>query len=317
MSTLCFMRNLNALLVFVKVAETRSFTLAAQRLGLTASAVSKSISRLEQELGVKLLQRSTRLVNLTGEGASFFERCRQIMTEIDEAESDLTATTATPKGRLRIQMPVGFGRRVIVPNMHRFTERYSELSVDLELSDRLVDLSYEAVDAVIHIGHVSDERFVTHRLCNLSFAAFASPAYLALHGTPTSPNELDQHQCLAYLLPISGEHREWQFVKDGQNFSKSVSGALNINNAESLLEAAIAGAGIVMVSDFIAGDALRSGTLIRILSDYVVAGPEVSVVYLPRGTLAAKVRVFIEFLNEIIKEIDPQSLSKISPSITT
>lgn len=307
------MRNLNALLVFVKVAETRSFTLAAQRLGLTSSAISKSIARLEQELGVKLLTRSTRLVSLTGEGASFFERCRQILNEIEDAESAVTAATATPKGRLRIQMPVGFGRRVIVPKMWEFTRRYPELSVDIELSDRQVDLTYEAVDAVIQIGQVTDERVVSHRLCNLSFAAYASPDYLARHGIPKSPDELDQHHCLAYLLPMTGEHREWRFTKNGKDFSKVVSGALNINNAESLIEAAIDGAGIVMVSDFIAGNAMRSGKLQRILSDYVVAGPEVSVVHLPRSTLAAKIRVLVEYLQTLIEDIDPQALSKTDP----
>lgn len=304
------MRNLNALLVFVKVAETRSFTLAAQRLGLTSSAVSKSIARLEQELDVKLLTRSTRLVSLTGEGASFFERCRQILTEIEDAESAVTAATATPKGRLRLQMPVGFGRRVIVPKMWAFTQRFPELSVDIELSDRLVDLTYEAVDAVVHIGPVTDDHVVSHRLCNLSFAAYASPEYLAKHGTPRSPDELDQHQCLAYLLPLTGDHREWRFTKNDQDYSRVVSGALNINNAESLIEAAIAGAGIVMVSDFIAGNAMRSGKIQRILSDYVVAGPEVSVLHLPRSSLAAKVRVLVDYLKSIIEDIDPQALSK-------
>jgi LysR family transcriptional regulator for bpeEF and oprC len=304
------MRNLNALLVFVKVAETRSFTLAAQRLGLTSSAISKSIARLEQELGVKLLTRSTRLVSLTGEGASFFDRCKQILTEIEDAETAVTATTATPKGRLRLQMPVGFGRRVIVPRMWEFTQRFPELSVDIELSDRLVDLTYEAVDAVVHIGTVTDDRVVSHRLCNLSFAAYASPEYLAKNGTPQSPDELDQHQCLAYLLPLTGDHREWRFTKNGQDHSRVVSGALNINNAESLIEAAVAGAGIVMVSDFIAGNAMRSGKIQRILSDYVVAGPEVSVLHLPRSSLAAKVRVLVDYLKSIIEDIDPQALSK-------
>ncbi len=311
MSKLDRMRNLNALLVFVKVAETRSFTLAAQRLGLTSSAISKSIARLEQELGVKLLTRSTRLVSLTGEGTSFFERCRQILTEIEDAETAVTSTTATPKGRLRLQMPVGFGRRVVVPKMWEFTQRYPELSVDIELSDRLVDLTYEAVDAVIHIGPVTDDRVVAHNLCSLSFAAYASPEYLAKHGIPKSPDDLDHHQCLAYLLPMTGDHREWRFTKDGKDFSRVVSGALNINNAETLLEAAIAGAGIVMVSDFIAGNALRSGKIQRILSDYVVAGPEVSIIHLPRSTLAAKVRVLVDYLKTIIEDIDPQSLSKI------
>lgn len=311
MSKLDRMRNLNALLVFVKVAETRSFTLAAQRLGLTSSAISKSIARLEQELGVKLLTRSTRLVSLTGEGTSFFERCRQILTEIEDAETAVTSTTATPKGRLRLQMPVGFGRRVVVPKMWEFTQRYPELSVDIELSDRLVDLTYEAVDAVIHIGPVTDDRVVAHNLCSLSFAAYASPEYLAKHGIPKSPDDLDHHQCLAYLLPMTGDHREWRFTKDGKDFSRVVSGALNINNAETLLEAAIAGAGIVMVSDFIAGNALRSGKIQRILSDYVVAGPEVSIIHLPRSTLAAKVRALVDYLKTIIEDIDPQSLSKI------
>lgn len=310
MSTLFAMRNLNALLVFVKVAETRSFTLAAQRLGLTSSAISKSIARLEQELGVKLLTRSTRLVNLTGEGASFFERCQQILTEIEEAESAVTSATATPKGRLRLQMPVGFGRRVVAPKIWEFTQRYPELSVDIELSDRQVDLTYEAVDAIIHIGEVTDERVIAHKLCNLSFGAYASPDYLVKHGTPKSPDDLDHHQCMGYLLPMTGDHREWHFTKNGKDFSRVVSGALNINNAETLLEAAIAGAGIVMVSDFIAGHALRSGKIQRILSEYVVAGPAVSIVYLPRSTLAAKVRVFVEYLKTIIEDIDPQALSK-------
>ena len=311
MSKLFAMRNLNALLVFVKVAETRSFTLAAQRLGLTSSAISKSIARLEQELGVKLLTRSTRLVSLTGEGASFFERCQQILTEIEDAERAVTSATATPKGRLRLQMPVGFGRRVVVPKIWEFTQRYPELSVDVELSDRQVDLTYESVDAIIHIGEVTDERVIAHKLCNLSFAAYASPDYLAKHGTPKTPDDLDHHQCMGYLLPMSGDHREWHFTKNGKDFSRVISGTLNINNAESLLEAAIAGAGIVMVSDFIAGHALRSGKIQRILSDYVVAGPSVSIVHLPRSTLAAKVRVFVDYLKTIVEDIDPQALSKI------
>lgn len=311
MSTLFAMRNLNALLIFVKVAETRSFTLAAQRLGLTSSAISKSIARLEQELGVKLLTRSTRLVSLTGEGASFFERCQQILTEIEDAETAVTSATATPKGRLRLQMPVGFGRQVVVPKIWEFTQRYPELSVDIELSDRQVDLTYESVDAMIHIGEVTDERVIAHKLCNLSFAAYASPDYLAKHGTPKTPDDLDHHQCMGYLLPMRGDHREWHFTKNGKDFSRVVSGTLNINNAESLLEAAIAGAGIVMVSDFIAGHALRSGKIQRILSDYVVAGPSVSIVHLPRSTLAAKVRVFVDYLKTIVEDIDPQALSKI------
>lgn len=298
------MRNLNALLVFVKVAETCSFTIAAQRLGLTASAVSKSVTRLEQELGVKLLQRSTRLVTLTDEGTTFFERCRNILTEIEDAESAITHHSTTPKGRLRVQMPVGFGRRVVVPKLLSFTQEHPELIVDVELSDRLVDLSYESMDAVIQIGQVNDTRVIARPLCRLTFSAVASPKYIKKHGTPESPDELCNHQCLAYLLPMTSEYRAWNFSKNGQVISHNISGALNINNAESLLECAIAGGGITMVSNFIAADALHSGRLVRILADYVVEGPEVSVVYMPRRTMSAKVKAFIDFLTLIVQDIE-------------
>lgn len=298
------MRNLNALLVFTKVAETCSFTIAAQRLGLTASAVSKSIAKLEEELGVRLLQRSTRLVSLTDEGASFFERCRNILSEIDDAETAVTRNNTTPKGLLRVQMPVGFGRRVIAPKLLKFTQQYPDLTLDIELSDRQVDLPYEGIDAMIHMGQVSDPRVSVQKLCRLTFSACASPAYLKKHGTPTTPGDLTKHQCMAYLLPITGQYRPWHFAKNGQVFAQAISGALNINNAESLLEAAIAGGGITMISNFIAADAIRSGKLTRVLTDYVVEGPEVNVVYLARRQPSAKVKALIDFLTDLVKDIE-------------
>ena len=300
------MRNLNALLVFTKVAETCSFTIAAQRLGLTSSAVSKSIARLEEELGVKLLHRSTRLVSLTDEGASFFERCRSILAEVDEAESAITQNNTTPKGVLSVQMPVALGRKLIAPKLLSFTQQYPELVLNVEMSDRLVDLQYEGMDAVIHVGPVTDTRVSVKKLCNLRFAAFASPDYLAKHGIPNTPGDLDKHHCMAYLLPRTGQHRPWLFSKNGQIFEQSVVGALNINNAESLLEAAIAGGGITMISHFIAADAWRSGQLTRILSDYVVEGPEVSVLYQARHNIPAKVKAFIDFLTNVVQDIESQ-----------
>lgn len=300
------MRNLNALLVFTKVAETCSFTVAAQRLGLTSSAVSKSIARLEEELGVKLLHRSTRLVSLTDEGASFFERCRSILAEVDEAESAITQNNTTPKGVLSVQMPVALGRKLIAPKLLSFTQQYPELVLNVEMSDRLVDLQYEGMDAVVHVGPVTDTRVSVKKLCNLRFAAFASPDYLAKHGVPNTPGDLDKHHCMAYLLPRTGQHRPWLFSKNGQIFEQSVVGALNINNAESLLEAAIAGGGITMISHFIAADAWRSGQLTRILSDYVVEGPEVSVLYQARHNIPAKVKAFIDFLTNVVQDIESQ-----------
>lgn len=294
------MENLNALVVFARVAEMRSFTAAAQRLGLTSSAVSKAVSRLEQELGVRLLNRSTRVVTLTGDGVGFFEHCRQILAAIEEAERSVTLSKGTPHGRLRLQMPVGFGRRVVVPALGKLARKYPGLVVDAELSDRVADLAYEGFDAAIQIGQVSDERLVARTLCRLRFTALASPDYLARHGEPRTPDDLDQHECLAYVSPLTGGYRPWQFSKDGQPFSVRVSGRLNVNNADSLLEAAIAGMGIVMISNFIAAEAINSGQLKPVLTDYVTPGPKVYIVYPPSRTVSLKLRTLVDFLEEAV-----------------
>lgn len=294
------MENLNALRVFVRVAETRSFTEAAKRLGLTSSAVSKAITRLEQEMNVRLLHRTTRSVGLTNDGASFFDHCIQILAQIEDAENLLGRSTSSPHGRLRVHMPVGFGRRVIVPALSRFIEQHPDLVLDAELSDRTVDLAYDGIDAAVYIGEPADSRLIARRLCNLHFVACASPEYLARHGEPKTPDELDQHHCLAYVQMHTGRYRDWQFVKNGHPYPKSVSGRLNINNAESLLEAACSGLGIAMISNFIAADAIRKGRLRCILTDYVSTGPQVSVLYLPSRNLSPKVRAFVNFLIDLI-----------------
>jgi LysR family transcriptional regulator for bpeEF and oprC len=294
--------NLNSLVVFVRVAETRSFTAAARRLGLTSSAVSKSVSRLEQELGVRLLHRSTRVVTLTGDGVDFFEQCRQILSAIDEAERSVTHSKGTPHGHLRVQMPVGFGRRVVVPALRKLAHKYQGLVVDAELSDRVADLAYEGFDAAIQIGQVSDERLVARTLCRLRFTALASPDYLARHGEPGTPDELDAHECLSYVSPLTGGYRPWAFSKNGQPISKRVSGRLNVNNADSLLEAAIAGMGIVMISNFIAAEAISTGRLRPILTGYVAPGPKVYVVYPPSRTVSLKLRTLIDFLEEAVSD---------------
>lgn len=294
------MENLNSVVVFARVAETRSFTAAAQRLGLTSSAVSKAVSRLEKELGVRLLNRSTRVVTLTGDGIGFFEHCRQILAAVEDAERSITLSKGTPHGRLRLKMPVGFGRRVVVPALRRLTQKHPGLVVDAELSDRVADLAYEGFDAAIQIGQVSDERLVARTLCRLRFTALASPDYLARHGEPTTPDDLDRHECLGYVSPLTGGYRPWDFSRNGQRFSRRVSGRLNVNNADSLLEAAIAGLGIAMISDFIAAEAVGAGQLKPILTDYVAPGPKVYIVYPPSRTMSLKLRTVIDFLEEAI-----------------
>lgn len=294
------MKDLNALVVFVRVAEQRSFTEAAQLLGLTASAVSKAITRLEGEVGVKLLHRTTRSVNLTADGSSFLDRCKSILAEVEDAEAALGQTRSAPRGRLRVQMPVGFGRNVVVPALPRFSEQYPGITVDAELSDRIADVAYEALDAAIVIGPISDARLIARKLCDLQFIAVAAPSYLDRRGRPATPADLDSHDCLAYVVPQFARYRDWVFQHEGKTIVKNVSGRFNVNNAESLLEAAVAGQGIVMLSTFITSAAVRRGELERVLPEYATRGPQVSLVYLPNRHMSARVRAFIDFMTALL-----------------
>jgi len=286
----------HAISIFVKVAEAKSFTEAARRLGMSPSGASKVLTRLEERLGVRLINRTTRSVSLTDDGQAFYERCHQILSELEDAEAALTRRRSTPRGRLRIQVPVGFGRKVLVPLLAQFADLNSELVVDAEFSDRVADLADEGLDAVIRIGELGDARLIAKKLCDVQFVTVAAPAYIATHGEPRSPDELARHRCLAYFIPQTNRYRDWHFATDGRRFPKSISGNLNINNAEALMDAAIAGAGIATVATFVAADAIRSGALRIVMRDYVSRGPSIWVVYLERRHLSLRVRAFVDFL---------------------
>lgn len=290
------MKDLNSLRVFLRVAQLKSFKAAAASLGLTSSAVSKAITRLESEVGVGLLQRTTRSVGLTEDGAAFFENCKQILGEIERAETLLDRAAVGPYGRLRVHMTDGFGRRVVMPLLSRFLGDYPSLSVSAEMSDRVVDLANEGFDVDIQIGEVADSRVVARRLGHVRFVTCASPGYLAAHGVPRTPEDLARHNCLAYARMHTGRLREWWFQENGRVYGKTVSGTLNANNSEALLVAAISGLGIANVSHFIAREAIAAGQVKPILTRYTAPGPPVHAVYLKSQNVAPKVRAFVDFL---------------------
>lgn len=292
--------NLTSIAVFVRIAETLSFKAAANQLGMSGPAVSKAIARLEQHLGARLLHRTTRSVALTADGLAFLERCRRILEDVQEAEELLTSRRLNLRGRLRVQMPLGFGRHVILPEMSRFLESYPELSVEVDLSDRVVDFADEGLDLAVRIGPVTDTRLIAKKIYGIRFVTCASPSYLAKHGTPRKPEDLARHQCLPYWMPQIGKHREWPFAQHGVRFETVVSGRLNVNNSEALVDAAIAGEGICSVATFLAVDAVKSGKLKVVLKDFVTEGPPVSAVYLPSRHLSARVRAFLDFLATVV-----------------
>ncbi len=295
--------SLQSVVMFVRVAEKRSFTEAASLLGLSPSGVSKAIARMEDRLGVRLLHRTTRNVNLTHDGTTLYESCRAILDALEDAENAVSNRRSTLRGKLRIQMPIGLGQRIIVPCITRFAAANPELTIDAELSDRSSDLANEGLDLAIRIGELRDTRYIARHLCNLRFITVASPRYLKQHGEPRTPEELDSHRCLVFYMPHLHRYRDWRFSHKGKTFSRTPAGVININDAQAVLDTVIAGAGVANIATYVAHDAVKKGLLRVILKDYTSSGPPVSIVYLERKHMAPRVHAFIDYLKERIPRI--------------
>ena len=230
------MRDIHA---FVHVAEAKSFTAAAERIGLSRSAVGKSVLRLEDRLGVRLLQRTTRSVSLTGEGAVFLERCIHILADLDEAEMSMLSHSQAPRGRLRLELPVSFGRLHVLPIVNQFMSKWPEISVNISFNDRFVDLIDEGIDLAIRLGGSDDSRLMTRLLAPHHLVTCASPAYLKIHGVPRNIDELASHSCLAFVH--GGRPGDWRFNVDGHIRTVAVNGRFSSTNAEALRDATLAG----------------------------------------------------------------------------
>jgi DNA-binding transcriptional LysR family regulator len=291
------MDRLAAMAAFAAVAETRSFTAAARRLHATKSLVSRQIAALEGELGARLLQRTTRSLTLTEAGQGYYESVARILGEIADADLSVSRLQATPRGRLRVNAPMSFGIRHLAPAIPDFLARYPETELDMVMNDRFVDLVDEGFDLAVRVGRLSDSSLVARRLAPMRRAVCASPAYLAAHGTPTSPDDLAGHRCLCYSYLAPTE--EWRFVTaDGKPWPVEVSGRLRVNNGDALCEAARKGLGLVNLPTFIVGADLQLGTLVSLLGDFIPQDAAIHAVYPHSRYLSPKVRAFIDFLAE-------------------
>jgi LysR family transcriptional regulator for bpeEF and oprC len=312
------MDKLNSLIIFVRAAQNRSFSEAARQMGMSPSSISKAVQRLEEELGIRLLNRTTRSVTLTDDGAAFYSRCRQILDELEEAEQELLQTRYQPRGTLRIDLTMALGRMHIVGALPMLTAKYPELKLDVSLNDRFVDLIEEGIDAVVRLGIGTDSRLIMHRVATVRFVVCASPDYFKRHGIPKTPQDLKQHNCINFVYPQTRRVFEWRFQHgslhtpgnprnalphQGEQFEMPVEGSLRFDHAESLLEAAIAGAGIVQVLNYVAGRAIAGGELQPILEDYAAPGEPISVIYPQKRHLSAKVRAFIDFMVDLMGQL--------------
>ncbi len=289
------MDRLKRLESFVLVADTGSFSAAADRSRQSKGSVSKQIKELEEDLGVRLFQRTTRRVSLTEAGQSFLVRCREALGLLEEAQLEAGQQTAHARGRLRLNAPMSFGIHHLAPLLSDYRVEHPSVEVDLTLNDRRVDLVEEGYDLAIRIGRLEDSSLVARRLASCRMLLCAAPAYLKRLGDPKSPEELSRHDCLCYSQAFQGE--TWPLIgPDGAKLSIKPSGPLIANNGDALAVAAVAGLGIVMQPSFIVGPALKAGRLVPVLPGYHVPPLEISALYAPGRYLPLKVRSFIDFL---------------------
>jgi LysR family transcriptional regulator for bpeEF and oprC len=294
------MDQLLAMKVFTRVAERGSFAQAADELDISRAAASAHVAALEKHLGVRLLNRTTRRVAMTTEGAEFLRRSRRILDEIQDAEETLRGARSRPQGRLRVDVPVVFGRYLLLPALPEFTRRYPDIELDIRLNDRVVDLVAERVDIALRVSSVQQPGLVTRRVGQINIVTCASPAYLADHGEPETPEDLRQHRLLG-LTSAGGGKPEWNFPAPWTARRLKLHFAMQFNAAEAPIIAAAAGLGIAHTGDLIVAEYVARGELKLILEKYVVPGAPISLVYPSAGHQSPKVRVFSDFAADLLR----------------
>lgn len=288
------MDRLQAMRVFTTVVETGSFARAAEQLHLSTTAASRHVAELERHLGAQLLQRSTRRLHLTEIGANYYDRCRTILADVEEAEAQAATSESQPRGMLRISLPHSFGLRYIAPLIPEFCKRYPELQLELSFSDRTVDLVEEGIDMAVRITGELKTNLVARKLAPGKIVCCASPAYLAQHGTPQHPEDLRNHNCLTYSYAPTGN--TWNFHRDGKDYPVQVKGTLRANSGDMSRLAAVDGVCVITLPTFLLCEELRSGKLVPILQDYALPAIDVYAVYLPGARRAARIKAMVEFL---------------------
>lgn len=280
---------------FVAVMEAGSFTGAAARLGISSGQASKLVSRLEAELGVRLLNRTTRAVSATEAGRAYFDRIRRLLEEFDELDLSIRDRSQKPRGHLRLTAPLSFGAVELAPALNEFARRFPEIELDVNFSDRLVNLVDEGFDMAVRVGRPVDSSLVARKLCDVPIHVVASSGYLEERGEPADPEELSRHECI--IDTNFREPERWPFTgRDGVGFTVSVHGRIRYSNAAACLSAAEAGLGIACVPGFVAGEAIRDGRVRCLLVPFETEPFTVHALYPHSRHLATKVRVLVDFL---------------------
>ncbi|AOE60258.1 LysR family transcriptional regulator [Pseudomonas corrugata] len=293
------MDRLQAMQVFRRIVELGGFGKAADDLELPRATVSLLIQQLEAHLGVQLLQRTTRQVRATLDGEAYYQRCGQLLDDLDDLEGSLSAQRSQPRGTLRVDMPIAFGCHWILPRLADFYRRYPALQLDIGFHDRQVHLQREGVDCAIRAGNITDQALVARPIVRLHQLTCASPDYLARWGTPRQLEDLATHRAISFASG-NGRYFPFEFEVAGQVREWQMPGELTVNNADAYVSACEAGFGLIQVPRYHVQRQLAEGRLVQVLSEYVVPLWPISAVYPPHRQLSPRVRVFIDWVIEVL-----------------
>lgn len=292
------MASLDLIVSFTSAARHASFARAARELGLSPSAVAKNVARFEAQLGMRLFHRTTRRVTLSQDGEGIYDRCQRILEDVESLEASATAVRSEARGTLRIDMPVTYGKQVILPVLMKLSEEHPALKIDARFSDNVVDIIKDGLDAAVRIGPLADSSLVGREIGQQSVRTYASPAYLARHGEPESPAELIHHTCLLFRLPSTGRVRPWQFGSGRHAVSMVPEGVMRLGDGEALIEAAAAGRGLVQAPTYFAENAVQYGRLVEVLCRHKPKPLPISLVYPGSRHIPMRVRLLVEALTE-------------------
>ncbi|RFP08350.1 MULTISPECIES: LysR family transcriptional regulator [unclassified Duganella] len=297
------MDRLKAMQTFVRIVEANSFTKAAETLDLPRAALTATLKNLEAFLGVQLLQRTTRRLSLTPDGADYFQKCLEILQAVEDAESGFRGQHAIrPKGKLRIELPGAVGRRLVIPHIGGFCRDYPDIELVVSLAERMADLTQEGIDCALRVGVLPDSAMIGRRLGDMQFLTCATPAYLARHGVPRTPQDLGQHRGVMHFSGRTGRPFEWDYLVGGRVFVAEPVAAIAVTDPDAYIACALQDMGLIQAARYQVRPHLASGALVEVLADTLPAPMPMSLVY-PQGRMASpRVRAFAEWIGQLFKD---------------
>jgi LysR family transcriptional regulator for bpeEF and oprC len=293
------MDRIKAMQCFVRIVEAKSFTRAAETLNLPRASLTATMQHLEAWLGTQLLQRTTRSISLTSDGADYYAHCVEILAAVDAAEAPYRGAGGGPRGRLRIELPGALGRRVVVPRLAQFHQRYPDVELVVSMSDRLADLTRDGTDCALRVGELEDSSLVGRPVGSMRFVTCAAPGYLAQRGVPLTLEDLDRHLGVIHFSGRTGRPFDWDFVVDGVPLRRRLDGTIAVNDADAYISCGLQALGLIQAASYMVQEHLASGALVEVLADWPAAPMPVSLVY-PQGRIGSpKLRVFAQWIDEL------------------